>query len=109
MLAKLVSGIMSLEIETGHYIGTPREERLRKMCNCPFVEDEYHFLFSCIAYQAERSQFYLNYVHHVFEDFMLSPDLVKVAWMLQKDNIKYTSLYVETLYKKRRETLYKRS
>ena len=100
---------MSLEIETGRYIGTPRDERLCKVCNCNTVEDEYHFLFSCIAYQAESNNYYLNYVHNVFVDFMLSDDSMKLAWMLQSDNIKYTSLYVETLYRKHRDILYRRS
>ena len=109
MLAKLVSGIMPLEIETGRYTGIPKDERHCKVCNGNVVEDEYHFLFSCIAYQRERSQFYLNQVHNVFENFMLSPDCEKVKWMLSKDNIKNSGLFVETLYRKRREILYKKN
>ena len=55
----LVAGIMPLEIETDRYVNTPREKRFCTICNIDLVEDEYHFLFTCIAYQRERSLFYM--------------------------------------------------
>ena len=81
LLAKLVSGIMPLEIEIGRYTGTKRELRLCKVCNLNCVEDEYHFLFSCVMYQLERSYFYLKHVPNIGE-FMLKLDSEKIAWLL---------------------------
>ena len=102
LLAKLVSGIMPVEIETGCYVGTPREERLCKVCNCGKVEDEFRFLFSCIAYQLECSNYYLSYVNNAFEDFMLSPDSVRVVWRTLS-----TPVYLWNLYREHREIFYK--
>ena len=62
LLAKLVSGIFPLEVETGCYTSTPRDQRLCKVCNLNLVEDKCHFLFDCCAYQLERSAFYVNNV-----------------------------------------------
>ena len=106
LLAKLVSGIMPLEIETGRYTGTKLELRLCRVCNLDYIEDECHFLFTCIAYQLERSSFYLQHIADI-GDFMLKTDIEKIAWLLLPDNIKYSGEFVESLYRKRREIIYK--
>ena len=105
-LAKLVSGIMPLEIETGRYTGTKEKLQLCKVCNLNAVENETHFLFSCISYQLERSSSYLRCVPEI-GDFMLKSDVEKIAWLMSPDNIKNFSDYVETIYRTRREILYK--
>ena len=48
-----------LEIETGRYKKKVIDQRLCKICNengC--VEDEFHFLMTCKAYQTERNEFF---------------------------------------------------
>lgn len=40
----------SLVIETGRYIGTPRENRICQNCSKNKVESEYHFLMICYKY-----------------------------------------------------------
>ena len=106
LLAKLVAGIMPLEIEVGRYLGIPASERFCTVSNLTLVEDEYHFLFTCIAYQREHSWFYVQNVPNIAE-FMLWLDSPKVKWLLQEERIKEFSLFVETLYHKRRQILYK--
>ena len=46
----------SLEIETGRYIKKTLEQRLCKICNDDFIEDEMCFLMTCKAYRSERSE-----------------------------------------------------
>ena len=46
-----------LQIETGRYNRTPREERLCSLCGV--VEDEQHVLFRCRAYNSIRTQFFV--------------------------------------------------
>ncbi len=106
LLAKLVAGIMPLEIEVGRYLGIPAGERFCTICNLNLVEDEYHFLFTCIAYQRECSWFYVQSVP-IIGEFMLWPDSYKVKWLLQEEKIKEFGQFVETLYYKRRQILYK--
>ena len=108
LLAKLVSGILPLEVETGRYTSTPRDQRLCKICNLNLIEDEFHFLFDCIAYQLERSNYYVDNIVDI-ETFMLSTDQAKLAWMLQEDNIRTTGAFVNTLFRKRRDILYKKN
>ena len=45
-LAKIRISAHSLNIETGHYNSTPREQRLCKFCPSS-VEDEKHFILHC--------------------------------------------------------------
>ena len=45
-----------LEIETGRYKKKMLEQRLCKICNDDFIEDEMHFLMKCKAYRSERSE-----------------------------------------------------
>ena len=55
-LAKLRISNHQLEIEIGRYKKKVIDQRLRKTCNengC--VEDEFHFLMTCKAYQTERN------------------------------------------------------
>ena len=58
-LAKLRISNHQLEIEAGRYKKKEIDQRLCKICNgngC--VEDEFHFLMTCKAYQAERNDFF---------------------------------------------------
>jgi hypothetical protein len=43
-----------LTIETGRYKGIPRHDRICTRCTDNTVEDERHFLFSCIYHTQER-------------------------------------------------------
>ena len=60
IVSKLLSGCLKLEIETGRYKRVPRQERLCKICNEPFVEDEIHFIDNCPKYGAIPRQIVYN-------------------------------------------------
>lgn len=47
----------SLEIETGRYNKTPRENRICKLCNTSMVESEYHFLCICPMFRDLRVKY----------------------------------------------------
>ena len=51
-LTRLRCSSHSLEIEVGryHYNRTDRQNRLCKLCNMNMVENEYHFVLVCPAY-----------------------------------------------------------
>ena len=46
-VCKLRTSNHKLTIETGRYIGTPRNQRYCNMCDMNVVGDEYHFVFEC--------------------------------------------------------------
>ncbi|XP_077994296.1 uncharacterized protein LOC144448021 [Glandiceps talaboti] len=55
-LARFRCSSHALEIETGRHRGTDREFRICKLC-CIEVEDEYHFLFKCPAWDNLRKRY----------------------------------------------------
>ena len=119
LLAKLVCGILPLEVETGRYarkwdkekkkfVKIPREERFCTLCPSGKVEDEYHFLFACTALKNVRDECYAQYIQDV-EGFKALPDREKFKLLLNKDMIKKTGFFVENLFSTRRTLLYKPS
>ena len=47
ILTKLRLGVLELEIETGRWTNTDRNDRICKLCTLNLVEDEYHFTLIC--------------------------------------------------------------
>ena len=54
-LARFKCGVYPLAIETGRYSDKPVEKRVCLSCPYDTVEDEFHFLLLCPAYQKERT------------------------------------------------------
>ena len=50
-----------LNIETGRWNRTPREQRLCNKCN--ELEDEFHFLFECKLYDSVRGKYLKHYYY----------------------------------------------
>ena len=70
VLTQIRTGHHPLEIERGRYMNIPREQRLCKMCTSD-IEDEYHFVLRCNAYNDLRNlyipkKFYMNPNLHKF-------------------------------------------
>ncbi len=57
LLAQLRYGILQIQLETGRYNNEKRENRLCKICDRGVVEDQYHFVFHCPAYNDKRNVF----------------------------------------------------
>ena len=53
-LAQLRLGILPINVEIGRYRQIPFDERKCMLCNNENVEDEYHVLFICPAYDRIR-------------------------------------------------------
>ena len=102
----MLCGVLPLEIETGRYVGKAVADRLCKVCNMNRVEDEFHFLFDCCMYQGERSKYYVDNVSDI-ENFMFLSDPDKVKFMLSKERVKNTGDYINAIYQKRRQILFK--
>ena len=63
ILAKILCGVLKLRIETGRYINEKREVRICKNCNTQTIEDEYHFIFICPAYNMIRLYSKIDFAH----------------------------------------------
>ena len=57
LLSKIKTGVLPLHLETGRWKDKPIEERLCIVCNSGNLENEYHFLGHCEAYDEVREEF----------------------------------------------------
>ena len=108
LTAKLLCGILPLEVETGRYKKgqkVDREFRYCKVCNSGRAETEYHYLFSCDKLKVERSTAYLECVDDIGH-FMVIQDCEKVRYLLAPEKIKGFGNMVENLFDKRRQCLF---
>ncbi len=109
LAAKLLCGILPLEVETGRYKKgekVEREFRYCKICNGGTAENEYHFLFGCDKLKEERSQAYIDCELNV-ADFIPLQDCMKTRALIEPELVKRFGNMVEKLFDKRRECLYK--
>jgi hypothetical protein len=63
-LARLRVGSLDLNIHTGRFTHTPREERVCRACNTGQVEDLPHFLIHCPAHAAIRAKYQSIFADH---------------------------------------------
>jgi tetratricopeptide (TPR) repeat protein len=71
----------NLEIETGRYNNTTRDNRLCRVCNQNAIESEYHFLLCCPKYADLRSKYLKNCswpTLHRFDSIMSSKSKNKI-------------------------------
>ena len=57
LLCQLFCSVLPLEMELGHYIGTPRCNRICNICKNG-VDDSIHFLFRCVELNKPRVESY---------------------------------------------------
>ena len=57
-MCKLRISSHSLKIETGRFTNTPRNERLCTKCSSNTIENELHFLITCVKYDYERQEIF---------------------------------------------------
>ena len=88
-----------LPAETGRWENTPLDERKCNLCTKQDIGDEFHYLFICNYFQAERKQFLKSY----FYDFYKRPNVIKFKELLSTDNVKdliQLSKFVDIIMKK---------
>ncbi len=68
-----------LFVETGRYVNIPRNNRICNICNVNAVEDEYHFLFICPAYENLRKKYLTSY-------YCDHPNEIKMTTLLSNEN-----------------------
>ena len=71
----------NLEIERGRYTNVSRADRICRMCNSGFVENEYHFLLVCPVFRHFRRQYMKPY-------FCSWPSLNKFDNLMSSNNKK---------------------
>ena len=91
-----------LEIERGRYKNIKREERLCQHCCLNKIDDEEHFLFTCIKNKDLRLQF-LQKVRNTYSDIDNMDDVDKLVLCLSCPSImQYTAPFVKKSWSLRR-------
>ncbi len=106
-LAQLRLGILPIHIETGRFTNKTIEERLCTVCNNNCVEDEYHFVLHCSAYNGLRDNCLKNIMEKIvnFDNMtdkeklfeIMSEGYIKLAkFTSEAFNLRKSLLSVET-------------
>ena len=102
VMAKLMTGILPLEVEVGRFQGVPKEERSCRVCGTEAVEDENHFLFDCEKLECVRRETLENCgLLHILTE----PD--RLEMLLSADNMVETASFVDSLFNYRQALLFK--
>ena len=80
LICKLRLSSHCLCIETGRYKNVPLERRICSMCKSD-VEDEYHFMLKCPAYNNLRKRYLKPY-------YFQRPSVYKLTQLLSTGNVK---------------------
>ena len=105
LLAQLRTGVLPIAIETGRWRSVPVEERLCVLCTDHKVEDEFHFLFECSAYHAERVDF-LSIITRTCLDFNEKSTNEKWIIIMSEHHVNHTGQYLEKIFEIRQNIVY---
>ena len=106
LLSCLLCCILPLEVETGRYIRTDREEIFCKTCAKEEVENEVHLVFECPKLK-DTQQIFLKLILLSSRETKDRSNTEKFAWLLKKENIKEFSKALTQIYHDRQSKLYK--
>ncbi len=104
LISKLKTGVLPLHIETRRWKDKPIEHRLCVVCDSKNLENEYHFLGHCTAYDQVRTQFVEDLVDRGVA-VSANSDQEFVKSILHKDALKTTRKYVEIMYGMRKDLM----
>jgi len=78
VMSQFRMGVLPLYIETGRYDRTPVEKRICQFCSLNRIEDEFHFLIECCAYNYLRTNLYqkIDSIDTYFKDLSVEDRFV---------------------------------
>ena len=105
--AQLRCGILPLRIETGRYGSNyiPEEERVCNICNSGDIENEYHFIFDCSAFNEIRQQLFIK-MSVLFTNFQHCDRNNRMKLFMHKDGIKCFCDYLLKAFDLRKSLIY---
>jgi len=96
-----------LQIETGRYPYKPEHERTCKVCKTDVIENEYHFLLDCTAYDALKCDFETK-IQSIFPGYINLPTNEQFIWLMASKHEKVIFLlskYITQCLEYRKEIL----
>ncbi len=105
LVARLLCGILPLEVETGRFRDKKRQTRLCKICLEDKVEDELHFIFECKKLKDVRKA-KLDTLLCEDRDTRRMTKAEKLKWLLSKEHIKEFGKVLACIYQARQDVMY---
>ncbi len=84
-LALYWCGILPLEIETARWQNKPVEERICKVCDSGEVENEFHFIFSCILYNYYIRTTFLQNIGNIIRNIKEMNEVSQIKTFMSKN------------------------
>ena len=101
-IAQLRLGILPINIEVGRFRNLQVDERLCEVCNSGQIEDEFHFVMVCSAYDGSREKLLAEVQ---IENFSNMSSQEKFIYLMKYENRKL-SRYIDEAWNIRRSKLY---
>ncbi len=106
LVTKFKNGILPLGLEVGRFTDVPLENRLCCICEDQLLDNECHFLLYCEGLEDIRSKYFAE--HTYLEDVNDPTDKDELCkLLLNSHNLKSTAHFLEDMYDKRLNLLYK--
>ena len=108
VVARLLCGILPLEVEVGRFSNTKKDLRFCRRCNTQVLEDETHFVIDCTKFEKTRKEI-IEPLWKENPNYQTMTSLEKLKWLLCKEMLAKSAPCIETLFKERQSTVYTKS
>ncbi len=105
LVARLLCGILPLEIETGRFRDAKRQTRNCKVCLENKIEDEIHFIFTCKSLKKVRKTKLKPYLR-TDRNTRRMCNHEKLKWLLSEQHLKEFGKILACLYQARQDIVY---
>ena len=107
IIARLLCGILPLQVEVGRFTNIEPELRYCKLCNSTTkVEDESHFLIDCTKMSDARDKFTKPLLDSNPETKNMS-SIIKLKWLLSRETLVKSASEIESMFRERQNIVYK--
>ncbi len=104
LVAKLLCGILPLEVEVGRFQGAQHEDHHCRVCGEKATEDEYHFIFKCKKLKSCRKSIPIRLKQAVRG---LKQPMDKLQKWLKQEYMRSFASYLDMLCEARQGELYR--
>ena len=106
IIARLLCGILPLQVEVGRFTNIKKELRYCKLCNTAKVEDESHFIIDCDRMKEFRDKHIKPLLDSNPETESMS-SIEKLKWLLCRDVLITSASEIESMFRERQNLIYK--
>ena len=104
-IAKLLCGILPIELEVGRHVDLKPEQKICKLCKKQLVEDEMHFILCCGKFKDMRDNILKPLLVFNPETSNMS-NHVNLSWIISKPILVESAPIIDAMVKERQNIAY---